>query len=231
MRSITFLYLLFLFINCYGQETEADSISLVKNVLAFEKEYPLVLQEECALIAPVIKKWTDYRDIDFSHARLVEYLENNCFNCHPVDTNSLVYREYQRDAYYADNRLGMDYSPDRQRYIDLAVTTYSSDGESFYQGVFDWANAVYLFDRKQRYANEIRLNEWDSQAEAVFWKSNDIFVIVGYDETRIPLFFVHVYDIAEKRVTHYAIITEQDKIYKGDYINDVYLKELSFREK
>ena len=227
---VAILCLFFLSIGCYGQEAEADSISLAENILAFEKKYPLVSPEEYAVIAPIIEKWTDYYNIYFAQARLVERRENNCLNCQPSNTTSLIYREHERDVYYADNRLGMDYSPDRQRYVDLAVTTYSSGGEYYYQGVFDWANVAYLFDRKQRYANEIRLNEWNSQAEAIFWKSNDVFVIVGYEEMQIPLYFVHIYDIAQQTITCYAIATEQD-VFTGDYINDVYLKELSFKDR
>ena len=42
--------------------------------------YPLVLSEEVAGFSPIIKKWTDFYEIDFAQARLIN-VDSVCINC------------------------------------------------------------------------------------------------------------------------------------------------------
>jgi len=161
---------------------------------------PSVSAEEIAMIAPVIKKWTDFYDIDFAQARLVNRNENICFNC-PPDTSNLYYREFTK-KHDTSKRIDVDYSPDKQRYVDLGIsggTYYNEDDKKYYFIGWDDCQEIYLVDRKQKFQDMILWFGSAYLAEAVFWKSNDTFMVVGYNQNysyTLILRLVYVFDIA-----------------------------------
>ena len=56
----------------------------------------LVSAEEVAMIAPIIKQWIDFCNIDFAQARLIEVVDSaysTCLDC-PDDTMCQYYKEY-----------------------------------------------------------------------------------------------------------------------------------------
>jgi len=188
--------------------------------------YPLVSAAEVAMIAPVIKKWADFYGIDFAQARLVSK-DSVCFNCSP-DMTSIYYREFTKKC-DTDKRIDVDYSPDKQRYVDLGIsvgTYYNEEDKKYYFIGWDDCQEIYLIDRKQKHQNLIIWLGVSSLAEAVFWKSNDVFMVVGYDKNYSDenLHFVYVFDIKNNIQYRYEISTDAKNGYDR-YMDEVYLKE------
>jgi hypothetical protein len=210
MKKTILLFSLFALIaNCYGQNGKDEF-----------NAYPLVSAEEIAEIAPIIKKWTDFYKIDFAKAKRVS-VDSVCITC-PSDTESIYYREFGENE-NTDKRIDVDYSPNKQRYVDLGMFygyKKREDGKYDFWG-WDDSQEIYLIDREQKIQNLVLWLGSSPIAEAVFWKSNDIFMIVGYNQ--LVRHFVYVYDMAKKTISYYEIISSKEK-YQG-YMNKVYWKE------
>lgn len=206
--------------------SQADTLHTAQQELT-EEEFnsnPLVSAEDVTRIAPVIKKWTDFYNINFSQARLV-YVDTTCFNCPPtLETNGIYFRgEKIGEVEDTDKRIDVDYSPDKQRYVDLNVLWgyEEKDGEYEFLG-WDDCQEIYLIDRTQKHENMILFLGSSACADAVFWKSNDIFMIVGYSMNSYN--FVYVFDIAKQTRSLYNIISDKEDDYP-EYMNKVYWKE------
>jgi hypothetical protein len=188
--------------------------------------YPLVSAEEIAMIAPVIKKWTDFYSIDFAQARLVN-VRTECFNCTPtLETQGINFRgEEISEEEDTDERIDADYSPDKQLYVCLGLILEKIDDKYYHIGWDDSQN-VWLFDRKQKYANSILFHGSHGRSEASFWKSNDVFMIVSYVSIDKPVirYYIDVFDITKQTQTTYQIMREEEDSFFG-YMDEVYLKE------
>ena len=189
--------------------------------------YPLVSAEEVTRIAPIIKKWTDFYNIDFAQARLV-MVDTACFNCTPtLETQGIYFRGEEIGEEDTDQRIDVDYSPDKQRYVDLQVFWgyEEKDGKYYFNG-WDDGQEIYLIDRKQKHQNMITRMGSLQLAEAVFWKSNDIFILVGYNRFHTPFrHFVYVFDITSQTKNLYEIMAAADNIGYSGYMNKIYWKE------
>ena len=187
--------------------------------------YPLVSAEEVASIAPVIKKWTDFYNIDFAQARLVN-IRTECFNCVQDTTNNLFY--YKIDEIQdTDKRPDVDYSPDKQRYVNLGFA-FEMNGKYFYNG-FDDSQNVWLIDRKQKHATTILWHGFGGLTEDVFWESNDVLIVVSANSYENPIiqYMIDVFDIAKQTKTSYQIMREGQGEYF--YMEEIYLKEKAKR--
>ena len=190
-----------------------------------EFNYPPVSAGEIARIVPIIKKWTDFYDIDFAKARPGN-CDTVCFNC-PPSPNDIYYRAFDKE-HDTGQRIEVDYSPDKQRYVDLAAIygcLVKEDGKYKFTG-WDDCQAIYLIDRKQKHQNMILWFGCLERAEAVFWESNDVFMIVGYSYVLEPAtFFVYVFDIKNQTKNYYTISTEKEYGDSGGYMDEVYWPE------
>ena len=176
--------------------------------------------EDVARLKPVIRPWLDFYDIDLSQARLNEKTTGKCFNC-PPDTTSIHYDPFTDDLDTGE-RIDVDYSPDRQRYVDLGLFGgyYEQDGEYVFVG-WDDMHEIHLVDRRQRHQNMILWFGVEGFAEAAFWKSDDVFVVVGYDYDFKR--FVRVFDIAGRTETYYTIFADTEFGYDQlAYLHNVY---------
>ncbi len=200
-----------------------DSLYLLKMPKLREEfcRYPIVSAEEISDIAPIIKKWTDFYNVDFTQARLVR-IDSTCFECPPDTLNPYYWTFFEEDD--TDNQISVvDYSPDKQRYVNLGMFC-SEDGKYCFFPIWEYEicqsvftedcayQVVYLADCKQKHFNAILRLGNNQLAEATFWKSNDIFIVVGLTYTDIsPSYiarFVYVFDIAKQTRNHYEIIIE-----------------------
>ena len=187
-------------------------------------DYSPVSDEEIALIAPVIKKWTDYVGVDFSQANFVSS-ESKCLNCKPDKGSQFYWAFSENDD--SDNFRDFDYSPNKQRYIDL-IYSYERNGNYYWQ-TWQGVEAIYLTDRAKRTKNAILYTDnLKGMPDAVFWKSNDIFIIVGCEnytpEKTSFQVYVYVFDIAAQTVNYYEIAKEL-KLEDIYYLEEVTLKE------
>ena len=185
---------------------------------------PLISAEEVAKIAPVIKKWTDFYEIDFAQARIT-HVDTTCFNC-PTDyeTSGLRYRGFHEND-DVDYRIDGDYSPNKQLYVNFGISIglHYENGNYYFYG-WDTGQEIFLVDRKQKLQNFIMRTGSSSLAEAVFWKSNEVFVIVGYSRYSQPFcYFVVVFDISTQTTTSYEIMSKQET--DNRYMYEVYFKE------
>lgn len=213
------------YIDKTGNKLNSDSIRL------FEKQeiedefrtFPLVSAEVAAEIAPVIKKWTDFYNIDFGKARLVN-VDTTCFNC-PLDSTSIYYIPWSERSRYDDNRIEVDYSPDKLRDVSLGLILDEVDGKYYHIG-WDDCQSVYLTDSRKKQLNMIQWNGTASHTEAVFWKSNDVFILMSchYLDSYYVNRFADVFDIAKQTRSSYRIMREE-KDDLGGYMYKIYMKE------
>ncbi|WP_082141891.1 WG repeat-containing protein [Dysgonomonas macrotermitis] len=209
------------FIDKVGQKLDTDSIDALEWQERMDEfnVNPLVSAKEVTRIAPIIKKWTDFYKLDFTAARLISRNDSACIKCpSSPETDGVNYREFEKGV-DTGKRTDVDYSPDKQWYVDLGIMYDEMDGKKYFIG-WDDCQSIYLIDRKRKHQNMIMWNGSSGLAEGVFWKSNDLFVVVGYDHN---CRFIKVFDIVNETISHYQIILKEDNI--GGYMNKVYLKE------
>jgi hypothetical protein len=181
---------------------------------------PKITQREIIDIKPVIRKWLDFYKIDLSEMRLTDETRF-CPDCAP-DTQSIHYREFL-PRYDADTLIAADYSPDKQRYVDLGIPFWHDNGK-YYNDGWDDSQEIYLIDRKLKHANMILWFGSSQFADAVFWKNNSMFIVVGrinYDRQKC---FVYVFDMDGKTERHYESIVNCD-------FNDSYMDKANLKEK
>lgn len=209
------------FIDKIGQKLNTDSIDALEWQERLDEfnTNPSVSAQEVARIAPIIKKWTDFYKLDFEKARLISRNDSACIKCPSTsETDSVNYRESEKEL-DTDERSDVDYSPNKQWYVDLGIMYDEMDGKKYFIG-WDDCQSVYLIDRKRKHQNMILWIGSAGLAEGVFWKSNDLFAIVGYDHNYL---FIKVFDITDETISHYQLILKEDN--SGGYMNKVYLKE------
>lgn len=206
-----------------SKETTINQDSLlIQQTWATFNSFPPITDEELAEIAPVIKKWTDYYGLDLSKARLVK-LDTTCFNCEP-DTTSLYFRPFEKEQ-NTNNRTDVDYSPDKQRYISLGLLLDEPDGTPIHIG-WDDCQEIFLIDRRLKHQNLVMWNGVGEFCEAAFWKSNDVFILVGHEYYHQPnfMYFVDIFDIANQSKKRYEILLENIN-EDLNYMDSVYLKD------
>jgi hypothetical protein len=181
--------------------------------------YPPVTAEEVAMIAPVIKKWTDFYKLDFAQARLMN-INTTCFNC-PQDECLWHYKiDKEEDT---DKLIFADYSPNGKLYL-IFMSAIEEDGKYYHIG-FDDSQNVWLIDRKQKHATTILWHGVGGLTEGAFWKSNDVLIVVScdYNEQPIIRYMVDVFDIVKQIQTSYHIMREEKNDFSEYY--KIYLKE------
>ena len=209
------------FIDIQGQKLNTDSIDALEWQECVDEfnANPPVSAKEIARIAPIIKKWTDFYKLDFTKARLVSRNDSACMRCPSTpEKDGVNYREFEKEL-DTGKRIDVDYSPDKQWYVDLGIMYEEVDGKKLFIG-WDDCQSVYLIDRKRKHQNMIMWNGSSELAEGAFWKSNDLFAVVGYGHNYR---FIDVFDIANETISHYQVLLKED--ISGGYMNKVYLKE------
>ena len=200
---------------------------------------PAITQEEIEYIQPEIGIWTEHFNIDLSQAKFlcksVEY-----FNSEPFKGTS--YREFTNEH---DSRslIGMAYSPDKQRYIDIGIRYKTIDGKR-YDNSHALSN-INLVDRKEKHQNQL-LNAGFCgtlrRAHDVFWKNNNVFIIVGANksyqafctpcmesirnlEITLGEYVIYVFDISNNTIKLYGLLTDDNIYTKFDSYREMHLKE------
>ena len=178
--------------------------------------YPTVSAEEIARIAPIIKKWTDFYSLDFAQARFIGK-DNICLDC-PPDTSSVYYNKYTPEQ-NTSQLIEMFYSPDKQRYIDIGILCENINGKYYDTGDYDDSQAVYFTDRQLKHNHNLLYFGISARIETVFWKNNDVFILVGQGDfgEGITYFFVYEYNIPNQTIFQYDMLVP-------------YLVENSYRE-
>ena len=205
-------------------ELKQEDLTQIQRLKDQLNSCPIVSTEEVERFAPIIKKWTDFYEIDFAQARLVD-VYSICINC-PGDldyeTEVLIGLAFGEEE-DTDKRIDVDYSPDKQRYVDLDMFWgyEEKNGKYDFTGWDDCQN-IYFIDRKLKFKNRILQLGADSRADAVFYYSNDIFMIGGYSDDHYN--FVYIFDIAKHTCSYYQIVTDKVIDYT-EYTNKVYWKE------
>ncbi len=166
--------------------------------------YPLISPEEINTIKPIIRKWTDFYNLDLAQARLVSK-DSVCLNC-PPDTSNMYYREYTAEQ-NTSKRIEMFYSPNKRYYIDIGILCESVNGKYYDFGYYDDSQTIYFTDRRLKYNQHLFYFGVSAGVQSVFWKNNNEFFLVGRDFTDESLinFFIYQYNISNGTETHYYI--------------------------
>ena len=184
---------------------------------------PFISQEEVENIQPVLEKWADFYDVDLSQLRIESVYG---FDPYSQDPHSVSYRDFTDDD-DVDTIMEVDYSPDKQRYVGLGLVYEYSDGKWIAWG--DDCQNICLIDRKARTHKEILFIGALGRAEAVYWKDNDTFIIVGYHMYSPPMRFVAVFDMKKSKQRWYEFMISEDR--KSELKISGYIEQVRLREK
>ncbi|MDR3266378.1 MAG: DUF4123 domain-containing protein [Tannerella sp.] len=183
-----------------------------------------ILPEEISAIKPVIRKWLKYRKLDLSQSYL-RLQDTSCFNCRP-DTGNIYFREFSSEHITGSEGLfpALEYSPNKRRCIDIGIRYVIRNGKKYEcHGCYDDSQEIFLIDLDLKYVNLIAKMGISQRAEAVFWKNNDLFIVVGLN-TEFKWYFVCVFDIAKQTANYYELSVTDDIEFSKSY-RKVYLKK------
>lgn len=176
-------------------------------------------------IQPKLKKWLDFYKLDIYKFRQIPvngtfasnlFIEN--------DTTSTYYRKYDTKADDIYDPVMNEYSPDKKRYVNIlsSIGVYREDNGKYYYMGGDDCEEIRMIDREKKENYMIIWNGSGEFSEAVFWITNDLFVVAGgswYDGT----VSIELFDIANKKYSYYQS--------KSDGKPRDYLREVTFKEK
>ena len=208
----------FFYLDQRGTIISRDSMAAFhrQQFLEHFRTLPLISAEEVARIAPVIRSWTEFYDIDLSQARLVnEFI--GCINCYGV----LI----QDDDFLSPDDITVAFSPDRQMYLNWIGGTLYYEGRHYHIG-WDHGHSVWLYDLRQRRAVSVQWHGSSSLTEVALWKSNDVFILLGYIRgfgDSANKHTIRISDIGNAISTNYQIIANTSEFR--------YLPEVFFRER
>ncbi len=178
--------------------------------------------EDVAWLEPVIRPWLDFYDIDLAQAMQLGVTKGGCVNClrEPADGEAYYYEFNPEDD--TPSLVAMSYSPNRQRYVDLSICVEKDENGVWHDtGMYDVDQAVFLVDRRRKTKNLLIYNGSDGHVQDVFWKGNDVFVMVSATVWDVEMFHIEVYDIPGRtRKTYEAM---PDSYTQRSYTNNVYL--------
>ena len=182
--------------------------------------------EEIRYIQPVIKKWTDFYDLDLSHARFIK-MDSSCFNCPPDPGKIGIYNREFKPADDSPSRIEMSYSPDKKRYVDIGVICEVTDGKYYDTGLYDDSQEVYLVDRKLKHQNILFYNGISTRVQDVFWKTDNVFITVGIDMLYITLdkYFIYVFDLKKQTKKQYELLFNKNPNVEHGSYSEAYLKD------
>lgn len=184
---------------------------------------PLISQATMAEVAPAVRKWTDYYQIDLSQMREAD--QKSLYFTDPFDTTSIYFRGFspKNDS---PSLKWMEYAPDKQRYVDVGYIFIEGEDGKYYCGGWDDCQEIYLVDRKTRQQDIILWFGASEFAEAVFWLNNDIFLIVGYQYYSAYKRFIRYFDVPNKTCTVYELLVDEaDEDFYSGYMEEVNIKE------
>ncbi len=185
-----------------------------------------ITNQEVAYIQPIIQTWLDFYSIDLSRARQASVIEGACFTCPHDSAEDPYYWEFGSED-DSPSLVQMSYSPNKQRYVDMMLPVEMRDGVWYDTGDYDVDQQLYLVDRRQRTKNSLVYNGPSVGVEDIFWKGNDVFIMVGFSYNNVLLFQIDVYDIPGGTHKTYEALFEGDSKTRydlfGSYHNEVYL--------
>ena len=201
----------------YEQNNEkaiSDSTRIAYEKRVMIDEYynmPFISGEELAIIEPTIKKWADFYKVDLSQMRAIIHWDWEPYaDTINVDTLRITYRKFtNKDD--TDTLTHVNYSPDKQLYIDLGINYEYSDDKPYPMSYANCQN-VYLTDRKARRHYDVLSMDSTGFAEAAFWVGNDMFIIAGHDSRLYTKRFVRVFDLKNITLTLYEILISEDVV-------------------
>lgn len=88
----------------------------------------------------------------------------------------------------------------------------------------DDCSQAYLTDRTTQKHYMIYWYGASESTSAVFWKSNDVFILVGYNHANLPMHAVKVYDLKNFTLDVYHT-PDDNPCHERDYFLNVYLPE------
>lgn len=203
---------------------------------------PVITQEKLNDIQLFVKKWTNYYKIDFSQAKFIKHSDAD-FNSKP-ERSACNWEEFS-DKDDSPSLLGVTYSPDKQRYIDINISYETVKGVHYYTSHAMWS--IDLVDRKEKHQNHLFCEapyHPISTLHDVFWVNKDVFIIAGtnnsYCSLDVPctkdlkhvgraslmVYAIYVFDINAKTITEYGLLDANITDWSIDYSYfEEYLKE------
>ena len=122
----------------------------------------------------------------------------------------------------------MDYSPNKRFYVDLGIW-WEQDDDGKYYTAWDDCQEIYFTDRKLKQNNLLLWFGVSMFSEAVFWKDNNTFMVVGYSSVFFKTLFIYVYNIKEKTRKEYNLLIKEGENYHPvenfGYMDEVNIKE------
>jgi len=190
-------------------QNESDSIRNHQSKLDSCK---FISKDKMNSLLPILQKWINFYNIDLSRAKFINqeiiYLDKQ------PDTSDIYYNPYTANQ-YSTNFKEMFYSPDKRYYIDIGIICKKINGKFYDTGEYDDSQAIYFTDRKLKFNHLLFYFGFSSITEAVFWKNNNEFYLVGLNVDSLSNFFIYEYNIANHTRDYYEI--EGSKLYESRF--------------
>ncbi|WP_163273052.1 hypothetical protein [Dysgonomonas sp. 511] len=162
---------------------QENELSLKEKEVDPDPELPLIDKKNADKIKSAISKWLKYYKLDIYAFRGV-LVDVSSYPSVEPDTASIHYRGYDEAIDNVYNPILYDYSPNRQKYLNIRETSgvfrNKEDGKYYYEGGDD-CQEIYLTDRKDKTDNMVLWMGASEFAEAAFWLDNDTYIITGYN--------------------------------------------------
>lgn len=194
-----------------------------EEVLAEYESAPRLGRTNC--IYPVIRKWADFYGLDLSQARDMSGKSSFCFSCPDQQSGNPYYRPFTPQDDSAD-LIGMFYSPDRTRYIDVGIRYTTENGRRVRDlDAYDGTQQVYLVDRTLKQIKLLFDLGAVGMKEAAFWIDDETFVLAGYIfDQPYNYYSIRRFNIEYDHSWYYEL--RMDEIFKTSYHRTVVLKEM-----
>lgn len=185
---------------------------------------PLILEDDIEMIKPILKKWIDFYGVDLAQTRFVSKDSVCLADTSPIKIyipDSIYHREYAPKQNTSE-RIEMFYSPNKQYYVDIGILCENINGKYYDNGDYDDSQAIYFTNRPLRQNHLLFYFGISTGIESVFWKNNDVFILVGKDfgEPAITNLFFYEYNIPNQTRTHYSTLVPScnDKNYRMEVV-------------
>lgn len=196
---------------------------------ATQSDTAYIDKKTASKIQPKLKKWLDFYKLDIYKFR--EIPVEGIFASNLLvenDTTSIYYRKYDVKTDGVYDSVINEYSPDKKRYVNIlsSVGVYREDNGKYYYMGGDDCQEVRTINREKKENYMIIWNGSGDFSEAVFWITNNLFVVAGgswYDGT----VNLQLFDIANKEFKYYYCKSDTEP---RDYLHKVTFKERNIVE-
>jgi len=210
-----------------------DSLYRIEQVEREQREQeayhalPFISAEEVEKWKPVAGAWYDFYGMDIRQMKLYS---SSAWDFYAERDEGIYYRPFT-PADDSNSLELMQYSPDRQRYVDpnICPVFLEDDGINYWYGGDDCIE-IYLTDRLAKKKSMILWGGVCVCLDGVFWKDNETFALTGSGYVHCPGYFMKVFDLRKRQTDLYEMLFDPPEDRRS-YLTEVFFREEGIVEK